>query len=191
MLGLLRKPRILAIFLEIRDTNQVAPFHAEMMMHGGQPVAVAGLLDLEAGARPRLVGRAQTIDIDPDSRADLAGPPPPMSQKDRHHSVGLAGRDPDRQPCRPALILQHDHVFVFQTEPLRKRRADERRVVPRQFGQGLGQFLQPAVIGEPAVPDCRVRTEEDFEALAPSGCRQRRECNFFDLGCDVFGLTSG
>ena len=53
--------------------------------------------------------------------------------------------------------------------------ADERHIVPGQPGQGLGQFLEPTVVGEPAVPDRRVGPEDQLQpAVLRSGCRPLR-----------------
>ena len=168
VLGFLSKAGVLAVIFQVADTNQVAPFHAEMMMHGRQPGAFARLLDLEPGSRPRLVGGPQTVDVDADARADLAGPPPPVAQKNRHRSLGLARHDPGRKLHGFAAITQLDDVFVLDTEPLCQGRAEERGIVPGQLGQGLGQFLEPAVIGPAAVTDRRVGAEEDLETLRTS-----------------------
>ncbi len=97
VLGLLSKAGVLAVILQVADTNQVAPFHAEMMMHGRQPGAFARLPDLEPGTRPGRVGGAKTVDVDADARADLAGSPPPVSQENRDRSVGLTRHDPGRK----------------------------------------------------------------------------------------------
>ena len=56
----------------------------------------------------------------------------------------------------------------------RRRRRDQRGVVPRQLRQRLRQFLQPGVVREAAVVDARIGTEHDFEP-AGSRCRRRAE----------------
>ena len=58
VLGLLAKLRLLAIVFQSAGPDQVSSFHAEMMMHGGEPPAFAGLLDLEAAPNQRLSGRS-------------------------------------------------------------------------------------------------------------------------------------
>ena len=45
---------------------------------------------------------------------------------------------------------------------------DERGVVPGQLGDRLGQFLEPADVVEPAVPDGRVGPEDDLESRPAS-----------------------
>ena len=119
----------------------------------------------------------KTVDVDADARADLAGSPAPVAQKDRDRSVGLARHDPGRKLHGSAAITQLDDVFVLDTEPAAPGRADERGVVPGELGQGLGQFLQPAVVGPAAVPDRRVGTEEDLEALRTAVAGSARDGN--------------
>ena len=41
---------------------------------------------------------------------------------------------------------------------------DQRHVVPGDFRQRLGQFLQPAVVGEATVVDCWIGAENNFES---------------------------
>ena len=64
-----------------------------------------------------------------------------------------------------APIAQLDDVFVLDAEPLCQGRAQERGIVPRELRERLGQLLEPAVIGPPAVPDRRVGPEDDLEAF--------------------------
>ena len=71
---------VLAVLFERADADQVAAFHAEMVMHGRQAAALARLDDLEAGAEPRRVGGAQPIHVDADPVADPAGAAAPVSQ---------------------------------------------------------------------------------------------------------------
>ena len=44
-------------------------------------------------------------------------------------------------------------------------RADHRGVVPSELGVGLGNFLQPAAIGEASVKNGRIGFENDFEIV--------------------------
>ena len=76
----------------------------------------------------------------------------PVSQENRDRSLGLPRHDPGRNLHGFAAITQLDDVFVLDTEPACQGRAQERGIVPGEFGQRLGQLLEPAVIGEAAVP---------------------------------------
>src|SRR3954463_903370 len=62
--------------------------------------------------------------------------------------------------------------MIRKAKPFRSSRTDNGRVFPGKFGQRLGQFLEPAVVGESAVPDRGIWTEGDFERIRSR--RQRR-----------------
>src|SRR4029453_7117407 len=55
------------------------------------------------------------------------------------------------------------HLLVSEPETLGERRAEQGGVIPGELGHGLGQLLQPAVIGEAPIPQRRVRLKEEFE----------------------------
>ena len=76
---------------------------------------------------------------------------------------------------RAALVGQLQHVAGLHAEAVRGGGAQDRGVVPGELGDRLGQFLQPAVIGEAAVVDRGVGAEDDFELAAEllgSGARR-------------------
>ena len=67
---------------------------------------------------------------------------------------------------RAALVGQLQHVARLHAQAVRGRRAEDRGVVPGELGDRLGQFLQPAVVGEAAVVNRGVGPEDDFELAA-------------------------
>ena len=141
-------------------------------------VALAGLLDLETGSRPRQQGGAKSVHVDANTRADFACARLPVSQKYRHRPVGLTGHDPRRKLDSASLITELDDVFILDSQPPRKARSEERGVAPGELGQGLGKFLQPAVVGPPAIADGRVGPEKDLEAFRTTICRPRGNGDF-------------
>jgi len=80
----------------------------------------------------------------------------------RHRVVGVAGHDPDRRTHRPPAVAQLDQILVRQAHALGGGWADQRRVVPGDRRDRLGQFLEPAVVGEAAIPDRQVGAEDDL-----------------------------
>ena len=66
----------------------------------------------------------------------------------RHRAIHMARLHEYRRLERPALVSQLHHVASFDAEAMRRGRAEECRVVPSELGDGLGQLLQPAVVGE-------------------------------------------
>ena len=83
----------------------------------------------------------------------------------RHAAVSLARQDHHGRFDRAVLDAQFDHVAGFQSEPPRHRGANERSIVPGEFGQRLGQFLQPTVVGPASVPDARIGPDQQIIRL--------------------------
>ena len=85
----------------------------------------------------------------------------------------------DRQGMPPKG--QFDHLSVCELSALRQSRTDECGVIPGEFGDGFGQFLQPTVVGEASVEDVRVWTKIYFEVLGDGGRRGQLERAQFDF----------
>ena len=126
----------------------------------------ARLDHLEPGAEPGFVRGPQPIDIDADAVADPARAPAPVAQRDGDRRVGLTRHDPGRNLHCPPALAELDNVLLLDPQPARQGRADQGGVVPGQARQRLGQFLEPGVVGESAVPDGRVGPEDDLQASA-------------------------
>src|SRR5258708_32853196 len=93
------------------------------------------------------------------------------------HIIRLTRHDPYRNILADRLVAmrQLDRVDVSfaaflvllvilrrDAELLRSVRADQRDVVPGNFGERLGQLLQPAVVREAAVIDGWIRAKDEF-----------------------------
>src|SRR5262249_12299486 len=112
----------------------------------------------------------------PHPRAGAAAARATVTEMNRRATVRVTGRDPDGREQFAPLVLQLDDVnqrlavlaaaprnLMIQVESFRRRGADLDWVAPGEFRQRLGQFLQPAVVREAAVVDCRVGAANDFE----------------------------
>ena len=87
-----------------------------------------------------------------------------VAQRHGDRPLGHPGHNVRRNPrWWPAAHLQRHQGFAVDIELLRRRRADQRGVVPSQSGQRVGQLLKPTAVGEPAVMDGRIAPEHDFE----------------------------
>src|SRR4029077_20206469 len=96
----------------------------------------------------------------------------------RDHAIRLTRRDPGRNHLgkRPALMgdLQRVDMNVAalladgfgNPKLLRSVWTNQRGIVPGEFRQRLRQLLQPAVVCETTVVDCRVGSEHQFECAA-------------------------
>ncbi len=70
-----------------------------------------------------------------------------------------------------AVQLQFDNVFTFDLQALRHLGADEHGIVPGELGHRLGQFLQPAVVGELSVVDGGIAADVELDGVG--GCGDR------------------
>ena len=124
--------------------------------------------------RATALRRAQAVRIEADAGAGASGPGAAVAQVQRDGAIHVARLHPHRRPQRAALVSQLAPCRRFPTafSAVRRRRAHDRGVVPGQLGDGLGQFLQPAVVGEAAVVDRGIGPEDHFQfAASASGLR--------------------
>ena len=156
-----------------------------MLLRGRQRIVVAGLHELEPAAEPRRIRGAQQEGVELLRRAnriaDAAGAAAAVAEEHRDRLRRMPGDHEHRHAHGVAAIFQLDDVAFTQAALLGEPRADPRRRVPGDLGIRLRQFLQPAVVGEAAVPDGRIGPEDDFEAArrgrsgrGRSGRRRRR-----------------
>ena len=144
-----------------------------MVLRGGEVHLRSGLAQLESRPVPGLVGVAQQIRVESGAGADPARAAASIAQGHRHRRLGLAGNDPHRRQDDGIAISKLDLILVGEPEPLRELRTHQRGVVPGQFGQGLGQLLQPAVVRKAPIPDRRVGGKDKIEFRAVGGRRSR------------------
>ena len=142
----------------------------EMVLHGGQLMGPSGRLDRQARVEVHGLAGPQQIGVETHGRdavgraaADLSGGGAAVAQRQGHGAVGLALHDVDRGLDFPALILQPYDILASHAQFFGRGRAHHGRIVPGEPGHGVGQFLQPAVIGEPPVVDLGIRAEDDFQ----------------------------
>ena len=81
----------------------------------------------------------------------------------------MSGLNPDGAGDFFAVEFELDHVFDFDLETLRHLWADEDGVVPGELGHRLGQFLEPAVVGELAVVDGGVAADVELDSVGIGG----------------------
>ena len=76
------------VLRERDDASWRATFHRVVVLRRGQQVAIASLGDLETGAEPRGVGRAQLVGVELlrllGGRADTARHAAAVAEEDRH-----------------------------------------------------------------------------------------------------------
>ena len=100
---------------------------------------------------------------------DPPGATAPVTQKYGDGIVGMADLDPDRSGHLLAVEFEFDQVFGFDLHALGHGRTHQHRVVPGELVHRLGQFLQPAVVGELSVVDGGIAAEVDFDGLGVGG----------------------
>ncbi|HJQ79463.1 MAG TPA: hypothetical protein VJ828_05885 [Lacipirellulaceae bacterium] len=97
----------------------------------------------------------------------------------RHTAVSVAGHDPAGAAHSPPIDFKFDQVGVNVTalaamaanparnpNTLTRRRTHQYDVVPSYLGNRLGQFLEPAIVGEAAVEDARIGAKENIQRPA-------------------------
>src|ERR1017187_2187486 len=154
---------VLAVLLEGSRADEVAPFHVEVVLRRGELESPAGLL--HRGRRePEARGRTDAVGVHAGAVADAAGARAPVAEVQRHDVVGLAGENPGGRREGRARRGDGDEVLVLPAEPVRRREAHVRRVVPRELRERLRNLLQPAVVREAAVEDAGIGSKDDLEA---------------------------
>src|SRR5204863_7568685 len=106
-----------------------------------------------------------------------------VTEVKRDRIFGLTGLNPDGTANSSSASFEFHYVTVREEASLRQSRADDDRIVPGQFADWLRAFLQPAIVGEPAIPDRRVWTKYDFD-VGTEGVRSIRRPNG---GCHRIG----
>ena len=147
------------------------------MLRGRQTVHVARLRDFKPGAKPRRARGANRVGVEPDPRAHLTRPPSPVAQVRRDRLIRVTRHDPDRGLNFATFEAEFHHLPVLHPKALRGGQAEHGRVIPGELGQGLRQFLEPAIVSKLPVPNCGVWSEDDFKAaaLTVAGGRVLRE----------------
>ena len=87
----------------------------------------------------------------------------------RHHAVGMTGQHQNWQLHGFFADRDAQQIVVPHIELRRQRKRQNRHVIPRRFQQRLGQLLQPRVVGETSVPNRRIGTKGDFDAVTRFG----------------------
>ena len=106
----------------------------------------------------------------PSRVADATGLAAAVAEEDGDGLARVTADAEDRHPRGVAAITQLDDVAVAQAVLIGERRAAARPSASQvTFVSGFGQLLQPAVVGEAAVPHRGIRPEDDLEPAAGAG----------------------
>ena len=135
---------------------------------GGELVGVSGLADLYAGGDPRGGGGAQGVGVEALRGADASGALASVAERDGDGVVGMSGLNPDGAGDFLAVEFEFDDVFGGDVEALRHRGTDLDGVVPGELVHRLGEFLQPAVVGELSVVDGGVAADVELDGVGVS-----------------------
>ena len=163
---LLREMGILPELGQRAGANQVPSLHRVMILGAGQLVSLAGLADFETLGRPTPGGGSNRVGVETGSFRDPPAAGSAVAQMQGERVVGMSGSNPDRRFEFPAVQCHLDDVFIGQPQTFGRCRAEESRVVPGEFGNRVRRLLKPAVVGEPAVPNTGVGTEDHFQPAA-------------------------
>ena len=181
MRHVLGKRRLGLVERERRGADDRALLHVEVHLRAGDRVRVAGRLHLRADREEGRRRTAHQVRVVADARADPAGARAAVPELQVHRVVRMTGLHPhgpgDRAPVQGhgghvGLVL--GHLLRRDAELLGGARAHDDDVVPGDLVEGLGQFLQPRVVGKAAVVDARVGAEGHLEGVRRGGGRRRR-----------------
>ena len=121
---------------------------------------------------------AELVHVEACARAHAAGAAASVAQKDRDGIIGMPSLDPDRRRDFFPVEFELDQVFGLDSHALGHGRAHQHWIVPGELVHRLGQFLQPAVVGETAVVDGGIAAEINFNSFVV-GLRRRRRVRAF------------
>src|SRR5215469_4144486 len=165
-----REPGILAVLVErsiADDGAQIAVGggHRLIALGRGELIAAAGLGNFAAGGNPQGIGGAQGIDIEAGARAGAARLAATITKMHGYGIIGMARLDPNGAIHLASVQFDGDDLHDMDAFALGHLRAHKDGVIPNQLRHGLGQFLQPAIIGEAAVVDAGVAAEIDVDRI--------------------------
>ena len=171
---------LVRVLRERDDARGMAAFHRVVVLRRGEQIPIAGLDDLEAGAEPGRVRRAQQVGVERlrflARGADASGHAPAVAEKHRDRLVGLARNDEDRHARGHAAVAQLDDVAVDRGSSLGRALGLIHAAVSQvSFVSGLGASCsQPLLAKRPSqtVGSGRNTEFEPGGALAPALERQ-------------------
>src|SRR5947209_19652699 len=114
---------------------------------------------------PRLVAGADEIGAASDHGANATGVRPAETETDGQRVGGLAGNLHERQLHLASVRLYLEDVAFLPLVLVGGADVGDEGVVPTEFGERLGEFLQPADVGEAPVEDVGVGAEDDLHAV--------------------------
>src|SRR3989449_7178385 len=128
----------------------------------------------------------------------MPGAPASIAEMHRRAVVRMANDDEERTADRASAVPEIDEAAgdVSVLAPLGRRKSDglqplgrggtdQNSVVPGELCDRLGQFLQPAVVGESAVENRRVVSKDDLEPLTCARRRTAGSCQLTRLAQDA------
>ena len=121
---------------------------------------------------------AQQVRVEADTRPDASGfSATSKAEMHRNRAVGMAGHHQRGSDDFASECLDLNCVVLLELEALHGSQAHQRGVVPTEVRDLLGQFLQPAHVGEAAVVERWIGAEGNLQCV----CRQGN----FGLGRNI------
>ena len=116
----------------------------------------------------------QGVGVEADAGGDALGDGAAVAEGEADRVVGLAGVDPDGAFELAAGEGDGDDVAVADASAGGEGGGEGDGVFPDELGERLGEFLEPGVVGDGAVPDGGVGADEEVEGIGRGGGRGRR-----------------
>ena len=112
-------------------SNQVAPFHAVMILRNGEGVAGAHLAQSQPCAKAGRGGGAQRIGVKAHPIAHPSGVGASIAQIDRDGSFHVAGHQQYGGLHRLPRVAEFGHIAIGQCQCRRRQRVEQGGVFPR------------------------------------------------------------
>ena len=143
--------------------NRVSALHGPVLLREREGVSSGLLFDHDTGLQKRRARAANGMRVHADAVADAPGGPTSIAKGEAHRFVCLPRGYEDRRRHLHGAILYRDDVSARKAESFRGARRNESRVVPGELRYGVGELLEPGVVGKASVMDSRGKCEKELQ----------------------------
>src|SRR5580658_6460944 len=171
--------RLFFVFLERgladqRTLGAIGRIHGLHALRGGKLVGGSGFGDLQARGDPRIGAGAKFVGVEALRGTDAASMGASVAEGDGDGVVGMPGLNPDSALSFLPVEFEFDYVIHGEVKTLGHLGADLDGIVPGELRHRLGEFLEPAVVGELSVVDGGVAADVELDGGGVGGFGSQR-----------------
>src|SRR5580698_9936924 len=152
----------------------VGRVHRLHALRGGELVGGSGFGDLHTRSDPGICGGAKLVGVEALGGTDAASVGASVAERDGDGVVGMPGLNPDSALSFLPVEFEFDYVIHGEVEALGHLGADLDGIVPGELRHRLGEFLEPAVVGELSVVDGGVAADVELDGGGVGGFGSQR-----------------